>query len=266
MKNNRDKIKISIVTPSFNQGKYIQDAIESVLNQKYQNFEHIIIDACSTDNTIEILKKYPHLKWISEPDEGQSDALNKGFKKAEGDIIGWLNSDDIYLPNTFNIVTQSFNDNGCDAVYGNYNFVNESGQITQSIITQKSKKWISLFYCFIPSTTFFFKKKIIDNEIYIDKNFHIAMDKEFFAHIYYSRYEIKKINKFFANFRWHSNNKSIDTKKVKNIRLNEGLIIYNRYSKYKLPNNQLGKIIYKLGMLYCGIIRTISRVLNRGLY
>ena len=132
MKNNRDKIKISIVTPSFNQGKYIQDAIESVLNQKHKNFEHIIIDACSEDQTIEILKKYPHLKWISEPDKGQSDALNKGFNKATGDIIGWLNADDIYLPNTFNIISKSLNDKAIDAVYGNYNFIDVSGKITKN--------------------------------------------------------------------------------------------------------------------------------------
>ena len=100
--------KISIVSPSFNQGQYIEEAIQSVLNQGYENFEHIIIDACSTDNTLEILKKYSHLKWISEPDEGQSDALNKGFKLATGDIIGWLNVDDIYLSNTFKDVGHGY--------------------------------------------------------------------------------------------------------------------------------------------------------------
>ena len=84
------------------EGNYIEDAIQSVLKQNYKNFEHIIIDGNSTDNTIEILKKYKHLKWISEKDEGQSDALNKGFKRCTGDIIGWLNSDDYYLEDTFN--------------------------------------------------------------------------------------------------------------------------------------------------------------------
>jgi len=266
MKNNRSNIKISIITPSFNQGLYIEDAIKSVINQKYKYFEHIIIDACSTDQTIEILKKYPHLKWISEPDDGQSDALNKGFNKASGDVIGWLNADDIYLSNAFNIIFESLNNNNIDAVYGNYNFIDESGKITKNLITQKSKKWMSLFYCFIPSTTFFFKRKIIDNNIYIDENFHISMDKEFFAHIYYSGYNIKKINNFFAHFRWHSNNKSLDTKEVKKIRLNEGIVIFNRYSKFKLPNNSLGKFLYKLGMIYCGFIRRMSKLFKRGLY
>jgi glycosyltransferase involved in cell wall biosynthesis len=82
---------ISVVTPSLNQGMYIEENIKSVLNQKYPNFEHIIIDGGSTDGTIDILKEYRHLIWISEKDRGQSEAINKGFRKAKGDIIGWLN-------------------------------------------------------------------------------------------------------------------------------------------------------------------------------
>ena len=87
--------KISIITVSYNQCRYIEDNICSVINQHYPNLEHIIIDAGSTDGTIEILKNYDlHINWISEPDNGQSNGLNKGFKKATGDIIGWFNSDD----------------------------------------------------------------------------------------------------------------------------------------------------------------------------
>ncbi len=89
--------KISVLIPSFNQGKYIEENIQSVLNQNYPNFEHIIIGGGSSDNTVGILKKYPHLIWVSEPDEGQSDALNKGVDMATGDIIGWINSDVIII-------------------------------------------------------------------------------------------------------------------------------------------------------------------------
>jgi glycosyltransferase involved in cell wall biosynthesis len=266
MKSIKDNMKISIVTPSYNQGIYIMDAIESVLNQNYSNFEHIIIDGASTDNTLEIIKKYSHLKWISEPDDGQSDALNKGFNIASGDVIGWLNADDIYLSNAFNIIFESLNNNNIDAVYGNYNFIDESGKITKNLITQKSKKWMSLFYCFIPSTTFFFKRKIIDNNIYIDENFYISMDKEFFAHIYYSGYNIKKINNFFAHFRWHSNNKSLDTKEVKKIRLNEGIVIFNRYSKYSIPKNIFGLCVYYFLLKLVGFFRTICWFLKIYIY
>lgn len=101
--------KISIITPSYNQGRFIEECIMSVINQKYDNFEHIVIDGGSEDETISILKKYKHLKWVSERDEGQSDALNKGLKMASGNIIGWINSDDYYLPGTFLSINNVFN-------------------------------------------------------------------------------------------------------------------------------------------------------------
>src|ERR1700755_1492305 len=97
----RQRMKISIITPSYNQGRFIEDAILSVLSQGYPDFEHIVIDNCSTDNTLDVLKKYPHVKWVSEPDRGQSNALNKGFGLSTGDVLGWLNCDDFYLPGAF---------------------------------------------------------------------------------------------------------------------------------------------------------------------
>ena len=108
---------ISIITPSFNQGKFIEQTILSVLNQHYPNFEHIIIDGGSTDGSIEILKKYPHLIWKSEKDRGQSEALNKGFEVAKGEIIGWLNSDDVYLDDTLFKVTGYLKDKNIDGIY-----------------------------------------------------------------------------------------------------------------------------------------------------
>ena len=258
--------KISIITPSYNQGRFIKDAIESVLNQNYPCFEHIIIDGGSTDNTIEILKKYPHLIWISEPDEGQSDAINKGFRMATGDIIGWLNTDDYYLPEIFPIVIQEFGDTKIDAIYSNTRFIDTFGNITRELITQNSRKWMSLFYCFIPSETFFFRRKILTNGIFIDTHFDIAMDKEFFAHIYYSGYKIKKADAFFGHFRWHQNNKSIDTKVVKLIRFKEGLEIFNRYSRLYIPKNNLGISFYKMMGFSCGLYRSFSRKFNICIY
>ena len=110
--------KISIITPSYNQGKYIEDNIQSVLNQNYINFEHIIIDGGSTDSTVEILKKYPHLKWVSECDEGQADALNKGLAMSTGEIIGWINSDDYYEIDIFHDVADTFRDSTVQWVVG----------------------------------------------------------------------------------------------------------------------------------------------------
>ncbi|MBK9334514.1 MAG: glycosyltransferase [Ignavibacteria bacterium] len=100
--------KFSIVTPTLNQAHFIKDTIESVLNQNYKNFEHIIVDGGSTDNTLEILKDVPHLKWISEKDSGPANAINKGFQMATGDIFAWINSDDYYVPNIFEFINSEF--------------------------------------------------------------------------------------------------------------------------------------------------------------
>lgn len=258
--------KISIITPSLNQGRFIEEAILSVLYQNYPNFEHIIIDGGSTDNTIAVLKKYQHLRWISEPDEGQSDAINKGFCMATGNIIGWLNSDDYYLPDSFSVVAKKLSENSIDGIYSNTRFVDAAGNVTRVLISQNSKKWMSLFYCFIPSETFFFKREILENGISVDKHFDIAMDKEFFAHIYYSGYKIKKVNSFFGHFRWHGSNKSIDDKHVRKIRFKEGLEIFNRYSGFHLPQNKFGVIIYEGLVFSCGCYRTFFRVLGLGVY
>jgi glycosyltransferase involved in cell wall biosynthesis len=257
--------KISIITPSYNYGRYIEEAILSVLNQNYDNFEHIIIDGGSTDNTIEILKKYPHLVWISEKDEGQSDAINKGFKKATGDIIGWLNSDDFYLPDTFSRVAEAFSGNGVDAVYGNFRIVNADSEILREMITQNPRKWMSLFYSHVPSETLFFKRSIRD-KIRIDKNFQISMDMEFIANLFYSGYRIKKINAFMAHFRSHENNKSRDTREVRAIRCKEGILIFNRYSGMKLPENRIGAVIYNSIGEICTVYRVFSRMFGIWLF
>src|SRR3982750_267888 len=101
---------ISILTPSYNQGRYIQQTITSVLAQKYPRLEHIVIDGGSTDDTVSILKRYPHLKWISEKDRGQADSLNKGLAIATGSIVGWVNSDDFYAPGVFSRISEIFED------------------------------------------------------------------------------------------------------------------------------------------------------------
>jgi glycosyltransferase involved in cell wall biosynthesis len=113
-----NKVKISIITPSFNSGKYIRRAINSVLSQDYDNWEHIVIDGGSTDGTLEILKKYSHLKFVSEQDKGQSDAMNKGFHMSNGDIIGYLNADDYYHQDIFSPVIKEFTSGTSEMVVG----------------------------------------------------------------------------------------------------------------------------------------------------
>jgi len=124
-------MKISIITPSYNQGHFIKDNIESVLNQNYPNFEHIIIDGGSTDNTLSILKEFKHLKWISEKDKGPVDALHKGFKMAKGEIVTWVNADDYLEKNIFKDIINVFESTKSRIVIGDMVLIDLVGNVLQ---------------------------------------------------------------------------------------------------------------------------------------
>ena len=128
-------LKLTIITPSFNQGRYIEQTIGSVLAQDHPHVEHIVIDGGSTDSTVDVLKRYPHLRWVSEKDRGQADALNKGLAQATGDIIGWINSDDYYEENVFESIVKCFEDPGVMWVTGHLTFVLDQ---TGELVAKKS--------------------------------------------------------------------------------------------------------------------------------
>ena len=118
-------MKVSIITPSLNQAQFIERSIQSVLAQQWRPLEHIVFDGGSTDGTLDILKKYDgQLRWVSEPDKGQSDAVNKGIRTATGDVIGWLNSDDIYYPGAVKLAAEFLAAHPeFDAVYGMADYI-----------------------------------------------------------------------------------------------------------------------------------------------
>jgi glycosyltransferase involved in cell wall biosynthesis len=128
-------LKVTIITPSFNQGLYIEQTISSVLRQDYLHVEHIVIDGGSTDSTVDVLKRYPHLRWVSEKDRGQADALNKGLAIATGDIIGWINSDDYYEYNSFGSIMKCFEDPDVMWVTGHLTFILDQ---TGELVAKKS--------------------------------------------------------------------------------------------------------------------------------
>jgi hypothetical protein len=150
----------------------------------------------------------------------------------------------VYLPGTFSKVVEILSDNKIDAVYSNLYFGDKELNITRKFLSHRPKKWFSLFHCFIPSATFFMKRKIVDNNIFINKNKNITMDKDYFARILYAGYKVKYVDDFFSIFRWHENNKSLDTKKIRNIRAREGFETFLEISKFKLPVNKVTTKIY----------------------
>jgi glycosyltransferase involved in cell wall biosynthesis len=198
---------VSIVTPSFNYGQFIEDAILSVKNQDYPNIEHIVVDGGSSDNTVKILEKYQeeyNLKWISEPDEGQSDAVNKGFKMARGQIIGWLNSDDVYFAkNVFSYVVGEFTANPTiDVIYGDNACINENNLIlkVRSIPNFDHQRLLRLDFISEPST--FLRRNIIE-KYELDISLDLPMDYEYWLRLTRNNIKFKHVAKILAAERIH---------------------------------------------------------------
>jgi len=135
--------------------------------------EHIVIDACSTDETVSVLKEYPHLNWVSEPDKGQTDAINKGFRKATGDWLMWLNADDYLLPETLEkVVACAATLPETDVIYGDCRFVDEQGNPLRDKKEGAFDFNTLLFYgCFIPSTATFYRKQVLDRGLFLDDSY-----------------------------------------------------------------------------------------------
>lgn len=177
---------VSIITPSFNKGPYIEETIMSIRNQTYQNIEHIVFDGASTDETISILKKYnKNLKWISEPDKGQSDAINKGWRIAKGDIIAYLNADDTYLTDAVESAVAFFEKNpDVYMLYGDGVITDEYGK-NPRVIQSGTVSLKNLVFCqntiFQPSV--FLRREVFTIVGDVDVDLHLAMDFDYWLRI-----------------------------------------------------------------------------------
>ena len=214
MKHKEERVKckftknplVSIITPSYNQGQFIEETILSVKNQDYSNIEHIIVDGGSTDNTLEVLKKYEgtyNMCWISEPDEGHADAVNKGFAMAQGEIIGWLNSDDVYFDRgTISAVVEAFQEHpAADIVYGDCAYIWEDGTILRVQCVPNFRYSRLLRGCFLAQPAVFFRRHVIENHK-LDKRLKIIIDYEYWLRIG-DRYRFHRISRILAADRNH---------------------------------------------------------------
>lgn len=204
-------LKFSVITPSFNQGNYIEENIQSVLNQNYPNFEHIIMDGGSRDNTIEILKKYLHLIWKSEPDKGQADAINQGLKIATGDVICWLNSDDFLENHSFYIVNNILIEHSdLGGVVGDINVVNEFGNILEkrSGVPYTFDYLLNINYSITQQSTFI-KKERLDKVGGLNDYYNYVMDYELLLRLTKGGSRFSYVDRTLANFRIHGQSKTM---------------------------------------------------------
>jgi glycosyltransferase involved in cell wall biosynthesis len=203
--------KISIVTPSFNQGNYLEETINSVLIQNYPNLEYIIIDGGSTDNSIEIIKKYQqHLTyWISEKDNGQANAINKGLQLCSGDIFNWLNSDDYLEPGALFKIAKAFSAENVQMVAGMVHIFSA----TEEDIISNQKLTAKGLMCWEPDVKFvqpgvWMRRALIEQCGGIDEQFHYAFDWDLYIRYLYCFPQVKDIDELLLHFRLHENSKT----------------------------------------------------------
>lgn len=226
--------KVSIVTPSYNQGQFLEETIRSVLDQNYPNLEYIIIDGGSTDNSVEIIRKYEDrlAYWVSEPDRGQAHAVNKGFREATGEILAWQNSDDTYQPGAIRTVMKYFKNNPkVYMIYGDFCFMDEKGEIFsyRALPDFSIRRFVNGVRT-PPQPTVFFKKQALEEVGYLDESLNHCMDRDLYIRIG-KKYPIKHIPKIVGNFRIHHESKTMSQKKKQ---FTEGQVVRERYIDHKI--------------------------------
>jgi glycosyltransferase involved in cell wall biosynthesis len=207
-----DSITVSIITPSYNQAGYLEQTIQSVLNQTYRNFEYIIIDGGSGDDSVDIIKKFRDriAYWISEPDKGQADAINKGFRRAKGDLLCWVNSDDILYPDFLSRRVKEFRDNpDVDMIYGD---IDRGTDLSVRRIRRGRKtdikKMLKKAECPIPQQSAMWRREVLEKIGYLDPQWHVLLDREYFIRTA-AKCSIKYIPGTVAFFRNQERSKSI---------------------------------------------------------
>jgi glycosyltransferase involved in cell wall biosynthesis len=171
--------RVSIITPSFNQARFLMATLRSVRDQDYANIEHVVVDGGSTDGTIELLKAAPGIHWVSERDRGQVDAINKGFAMATGEILAWLNSDDTISPDAVRIAVGALQRTGADLVYGDVDIVDEGGRLMRKFYGVPHRFRILLYGInYIGQQTVFFRRELLERAGPLREEFDNAFDYE----------------------------------------------------------------------------------------
>lgn len=233
---------VSIVTPSFNQAKFLERTIRSVLAQDYPRIEYIVIDAMSTDDTPQVLQKYERFitKIVREPDKGQSDAIDKGFKIASGDILTWINSDDCYCSSTVvsKAVAALRSNSEYDLVYGRRKYIDEHGYLALVRPFREFDYEALKLSCYLPQECCFWSREIYERAGgFIDQSYNFAMDYELWMRLLENGAKFLAIRDFFGLYRLHQNAKSVA--QWETVGLKEIPRVYERYCEKVLSPGEM---------------------------
>jgi glycosyltransferase involved in cell wall biosynthesis len=203
--------RISIVMPSFNQGIFLEEAIRSILDQRYPNLEFMILDAQSTDNSRAIIEQYAAslAYWRSEPDEGQSDAIARGLARATGDLLGWVNSDDALLPGSLGAIARAWQENPAGGLFGgNYILFDKSGRITRCKRHPANSGWFAQhgIFTFNPPGSFF-KRQDYQAVGGLRRDLHYVMDNDLYLRMIANGTRYVYVDRYLSVFRQHEGQK-----------------------------------------------------------
>jgi glycosyltransferase involved in cell wall biosynthesis len=196
----------TIVTPSYNYGRFIGECLESVAAQEGVTFEHLVMDAVSTDNTKEVVARFPDALFFQEPDKGMTDGINKGFRRAQGKWVMWLNADDVMRPGALRAVKEFAEEHhAADVIFGCWNFVDAEGKFLRRMtVFPFNRGMISNHGCYIASTSTFFRRSSTIEEGYLlNINFKSVMDGEYFCRLSSAGKRFEYLPRVLADFRLH---------------------------------------------------------------
>ena len=218
-------MKVSIITPSYNQGHFIERTLKSVANQTGGDIEHIVMDGGSTDNTIEILKQFSSsVKWVSEEDNGQADAVNKGIRMCDGEIIGWLNSDDMFYPGAIEKITDFFELNpDIEVVYGMADHIDKEDQAFEQYPTEEWDFERLKYTCFISQPALFFRRRVIEEQGLLDESLQYCMDYEYWLRLGKAGVRFAFLPEKLAGSRLYAENKTLGSRKKVHHEINDML-------------------------------------------
>jgi FkbM family methyltransferase len=200
---------VSVVTPSLNQGRYLEATIRSVMEQDYPRIEHIVVDGGSTDETLDILRRHEQVRWVSEPDRGQAHALNKGFALARGDVLGWINADDVYLPGAIAAAVEVLRDSGCALVHGGWSQIDENGAVLHEIQPVPFDYRLQLeVRNGVAQPGVLFTREALEAVGGIDESYRYAMDYDLWLKIG-ARFEVRHVDRILAAYRLHPESKTV---------------------------------------------------------
>lgn len=229
---------ISIITPTYNSAHHLRETMKSIHDQSYKYFEHIVIDGHSKDDTCSIVAEFENVLLVSEADSGQSEAINKGFRLAKGDIIAWQNADDTYLPGAFESVVRFFKDNqNADLVYGYYKLMNSSSDWICDVYPMNWNDWMFKHGRFVPlQPTVFWRRRVFESIGLLDESLHYCMDVDYFARALKKNFHFARIPLFLGQFRVHEESKTQNQHNEKVVR-REYKSVLARHFDYGIADN-----------------------------